>query len=418
MSPTLITHRSIDQIENSLMERYRRINGSEYQALVELREYDIRQGWKAWHLNNCAEWLNLKCGISLGCAREKVRVAHALLDLPLCSKAFEEGRLSFCKVRAITRLATRFNEKGLTEFAEPRPTSQVEEYCRQLRNAQRRESTADVNRVYRNRYLSCTHHDDGSATINVELTHEQANLVMKAVEIAMDEQQCSATDHPDDSDHFFARQADALVDMARAYLAGGSSKTTSTADHYQVMVHVDEAVLRDESGKSDLPVESLRRITCDGSLVAVTEDNDSNPLDVGRKHRVVSPSLKRALLARDKQCRYPGCSHKKWLDAHHVMHWIEGGETSLANTLLLCSKHHRLLHEGGYGIEKDYKGNWYFRTNTGRTIPQAPVYKPAEYDSASDRLIEPVEHASRDAYLPHQDDAVRQTRPVYLVECG
>ncbi len=138
----------------------------------------------------------------------------------------------------------------------------------------------------------------------------------------------------------FARQADALVAMAQSYVAGGSEKTTSSADHYQVVVHVDESALRDQGGKSDLPIESVRRLSCDSSLVTVTEDERGDPLNVGRKHRVVYPQLKRALLSRDKCCRYPGCTHEKWLDVHHVMHWVDGGETSLANTLMLCTRHH------------------------------------------------------------------------------
>lgn len=388
-----LTLRSIDQVEQSLMKRYSRIDTNEYHALVDLREYDIRQGWKAWHLNNCAEFLNLKCGISKGAAWERVRVAHALLDLPHCSRAMQEGRLSFCKVRALTRLATPRNEEELVEFAGPRPTSQVEDYCRHRRNAQRRESMQDVNRIHRNRYLSCMHHDDGSSTLHADLTREQADLVMKAIEIAMTSD--PAEGYLDEADNHFARQADALVDLARTYLDGGGGKAASTTDRYQVMVHVDEAVLRGESGGSDLPVESLRRILCDSAVVPVIEDDQGNPLNVGRKRRIVPSALRRALHARDEACRYPGCGHTRWLQPHHIRHWADGGETSLANTLLLCSKHHRVLHEGGYVILKDYKGDFYFRTVTGKTIPQAPMYKPEKYDADTDTVIEHAD-SSRD----------------------
>jgi hypothetical protein len=80
---------------------------------------------------------------------------------------------------------------------------------------------------------------------------------------------------------------------------------------------------------------------------------------------VVQPALKRALLARDKCCRFPGCSHERWLDAHHVVHWADGGETSLDNTLLLCPSHHRLLHEGGFEIKPGADGEWHFRNASG-----------------------------------------------------
>ena len=108
-----------------------------------------------------------------------------------------------------------------------------------------------------------------------------------------------------DADALFRQQADALVHLAQVFLAGGES-CSSTADHYQVMVHVDESALRDDGGKSDLPIESVRRITCDASVVTVIEDEAGNPLSAGRKTRVVSSPMKRALFGCDKCCRFPG----------------------------------------------------------------------------------------------------------------
>ena len=93
-----------------------------------------------------------------------------------------------------------------------------------------------------------------------------------------------------------------------------------------------------------------------------------NPLDLGRKHRVVQPALRRALIARDRHCCYPGCAHTRWLEAHHVMHWIDGGMTSLDNTLLLCNGHHRRLHEGGFRIRTNHAGEWYFETAAGKRL--------------------------------------------------
>ncbi len=176
--------------------------------------------------------------------------------------------------------------------------------------------------------------------------------------------------------------------MARGYLSGNSGEKQTKSDNYQVVVHVDAAALQDKGGKSDLPVESVRRIACDADLVAVTRDAKGNLLNLGRKHRVVSPQLKRALLARDKCCTYPSCSHEQFLEAHHVMHWADGGETSLDNTRLICNRHHRLLHEGGFTIHKNFAGEWYFRTVDGKVLPEAPVYKPVEYDSSRDEILE------------------------------
>jgi hypothetical protein len=377
-----ISQCSLDQLEGEILSLHQRATAAEYQFLLKVREYDLRQGWKECLCSNCAEWLNYKCGIELSTAREKLRVAHTLWDLPVMSGAFEAGELSYSKVRALTRTATPTTEAALVEFAVPATAQQVIEHCQGLRNANREASTADVNKIHQGRYLCRTSHGDGSMTISMELTQEAGELVMKALEIAAAGQERN-DQNLEGGASFQAKQADALVEIARDYLAGGSERTTSTADNYQVVVHaaavaVDEAALREDCGQasqSDLPVESIKRLCCDSSVVTVIEDERGNPLELGRKRRVVQPAQRRALLARDKCCCVPGCTHGKWLDAHHVEHWIDGGETNLGNLILLCSHHHRLLHEGGFTISKGPDEEWIFRNSRGRVIPQGPIFK-------------------------------------------
>jgi hypothetical protein len=114
----------------------------------------------------------------------------------------------------------------------------------------------------------------------------------------------------------------------------------------------------------------VQRLLCDCSLVTVVEDPNGHPLDVGRKQRTVSTPLRRALYARDRGCTFPGCHRKHYLDGHHLQHWIHGGETSADNMTLLCTHHHRLLHEGGFGIVREEGGTLRFVTADGRTIPR------------------------------------------------
>ncbi|NND36986.1 MAG: DUF222 domain-containing protein, partial [Gammaproteobacteria bacterium] len=168
-----------------------------------------------------------------------------------------------------------------------------------------------------------------------------------------------------------ALQADAMLQIASDFLAGNSSSATnSTSDNYQVTVHVDQSALEEGQGRAGLPVESVRRIACDSSVIRIVEDKDGEPLSVGRKTRIVPSAIKRALQARDRGCAFPGCHHKRFVDAHHVKHWSAGGETCLDNLLLLCSRHHRLVHEGGFTIEKDYRNRWFFRRPDGRAVPR------------------------------------------------
>jgi hypothetical protein len=114
----------------------------------------------------------------------------------------------------------------------------------------------------------------------------------------------------------------------------------------------------------------VKRLLCDCSIVPVAEDEEGNPLDVGRKQRTVSTPLRRALYARDRKCTFPGCHRKRYLDGHHLKHWINGGETVPENMTMQCEYHHRLLHEGAFSIVKEEDGTLRFVTADGRTIPR------------------------------------------------
>jgi hypothetical protein len=366
----------IDDLDRAITSLCARINAENYELLTLIREFDERLGWLLWGFSSCAEWLHWRCDLSLQASREKVRMAHGLKDLPAISEAFAKGTLSYSKVRALTRVADALNEKELLAFAMTTTAARVEERCRQMRNTQS-VSTHDANRAHTQRTLRQWHdRSRDMMVITVELPAEQGALVMKAVDKALEQGEPAEGVEFEEST-WAAQQADALVEMSKSYLSGGADAKSSSADHYQVMVHVDETALAKGEGRSDLPLESVKRLSCDGSIVSIVEDESGEPLKVGRKQRTVPSALKRALWSRDKGCAFPGCTHTHFVDAHHVEHWAEGGETSLENLMLLCTSHHRLVHEGGYAIRKDHCGRWYFRRPDGRAIP-AHGYQPQE----------------------------------------
>jgi hypothetical protein len=127
---------------------------------------------------------------------------------------------------------------------------------------------------------------------------------------------------------------------------------------------------RPATGCSDLPIEAVKRLLCDCSFVTVFEDENGKPLDVGRKQRTVSTQLRRALYARDRGCTFPGYPRNRYLEGHHLEHWIDGGETKLGNVWLLCTYHHGLLHRGAFSIVKEGDETLRFITADGRTIPR------------------------------------------------
>ena len=357
---------SIDDLHSSIVSLAARINAETYELLLLVREFDERAGWLKWGLQGCAEWLHYACDFSMSAAREKVRVAHALKTLPGISASFSSGELSYSKVRAMTRVASLFNEEELLSFALKSTTARVEERCRELRCGSS-DSLGNAQRAGANRSLR-VHRDAerGVMTITVELPMETGELVAKAIDKARDDS-ISHMEFVDES--WSVRQADAMVSMASSYLSGNTHQTRNTSDDYLVTIHVDQLALANGHGRSSLPIESVKRLCCDGQVVILGEDEKGEPLNIGRKTRTVPQAIKRALRARDNGCRFPGCHHTRFVDAHHIEHWSNGGETSLDNLMLLCSQHHKLIHEGGFSIERDYQNQWFFKRPDGKAVP-------------------------------------------------
>ena len=368
-------HHSIDEIDHAIVNLSARINSASYELLVLIRRFDERAGWVKWGFSNCAEWLHWRCDLGLSAAREKVRVAHALKALPTISLSFSRGKLSYSKVRALTRVARDDNETSLMAFALKTTTARVEERCRELRCGTA-DSVAEVRRTHANRSLRM-HRDlsRGTMTITVELPLEAGEVIDKALDRARESSVSSSPEFAEEN--WSAQQADALVAMAKSYLTGQRDVSTASSENYQVTVHVDRSALTNGDGRSGLPIESVKRLCCDGETVVIVEDENGEPLNVGRKTRTVPTAIKRALWSRDKCCVFPGCSHKRFVDAHHIQHWSAGGETSLDNLLLLCTRHHRLVHEGGFSIAKDYLDRWYFRRPDGKAVPHCG-YRPED----------------------------------------
>jgi hypothetical protein len=352
----------IDDLECSLVASYREVSRATHHFLKLLREFDLRQGYKPYGNNDCAEWLNWRCGISRGTAQEKVRVARALWHLPQIDKAFKQGHLSYSKVRAITRVAGERNEAALLEYALSASSADLEAYCSRLRNGDTDLSPADAKRLHEGRYLTKHYRRDGTGVLTVELPKASLDLVVQALDHVV-------AQLPEDADRsIFAAGADALLAIAQASLLNQVPETALGAQSTQVVVHVDNNALAGRGGEADEPLPTIKRMCCDGGIVPMLKSSTGEILNVGRKQRAVPTAIKRALVARDRTCRFPGCHYTRFLDAHHIVHWADGGETSLGNLVLLCTHHHTLLHEGGYQLRKHADGKQFFTRPDGRPV--------------------------------------------------
>jgi hypothetical protein len=425
---------SLRELEARITELAGHLNAATYHWLTLIAEFDRRQGWSDGGTHSCAHWLNWKCGIDMGAARERVRVAHALETLPRISAAMRDGQLSYSKVRALTRVAEPSTEEFLLQIALHGTAYHVEKLVRVYRSAKEAQELSREARQQERRGVMYFYDFDGSLVIKARLPTESGALFVKAMEAAVEGLEAleppppsrrppskaspeahspdrspeghasdvsaetrSARASPEWPPHVSAetsapaptepeedrprlghRRADALVSLAESYLAHGAGALASPERH-QIVVHVDVQTLKDSTpgrcGLEDGPAlaaETVRRLGCDASLVTVIESERGEPLSVGRKTRAIPTALRRALNARDRGCRFPGCPHTRYVDAHHIRHWAHGGETRPSNLVTLCRFHHRQVHEGRVVVEVLDGGALRFRRPDGESFDSVP----------------------------------------------
>jgi Domain of unknown function (DUF222)/HNH endonuclease len=383
----------LERLEGEITELAAHINAATARWLGLVAAFDRREGWAEWGCKSCTHWLSYRCGMSPAAAREHVRVARVLADLPEIRTAFAQGELCYSQVRALTRVATPDTEHHLAEIARFATAAQLETVVRAYRGVLQVE-LGDTDSAHRRRWVRCEHDDDGSLLMHARLPAEEGALVLAALEAGRDAVRSARgsasaeTTHIGDSapnaasdERTAASNADALVLMADTMLANGAAERNG-GDTHHVVVHVDASTLADGGpGKegdgcelehgSALHPETARRLACDASVIRILE-RDGRPLSVGRRTRSIPPSLRRALRSRDRCCRFPGCGQARFLHAHHLKPWARGGRTDLSNLIHLCSHHHRLVHEGGYTIEERPGRALRFRRPDGQVIAAAP----------------------------------------------
>jgi Domain of unknown function (DUF222)/HNH endonuclease len=364
------------------------LNAANARFLALVAELDRRRGWAERGVKSCAHWLNWKCVIALGAAREKVRVAHALGRLPRIAEAMADGRVSYAKARELTRVADATNENYLLNIALCGTASHVEQLARGYRRAL---DAAELTREaiqQRDQSFACYTDTDGSLVIRGRVPAEIGALFKKALEAAEDSlpipKNVPAGTPFDEMHRGRKRRVEALAILAESFLATGLQDLAG-GDRQQIVVHVDAETLKHshvgrcelEQGPS-IAAETVRRLSCDASLVAVIENEKGEPLNVGRKTRTIPPAIRRALNARDKSCRFPGCSFKRYVDGHHVKHWAQGGETKLSNLVTLCRFHHRQVHEGRVVIQILDDGAFRFIRPDGESF-ESPAPQPTDW---------------------------------------
>ena len=294
----------------------------------------------------------------------------------------------------MTRVATKKNEAALLQVAMHGTATHVETQVRLYRKTKRIEALEQENLRHGHRELSWYIDDDGYWVFKGRFTAEQGALLQKALEAAGDQLFVEQQNQPAQVTAEINRnipldsstpepvsqlRADQLARVVEGFLAG-AGKDQSGGDKYMINIHTEIETLKDDGtgvdaaleDRADVPAETARRLACDCSIVHWHEDQKGEPLNVGRKTRSIPPAIRRALKRRDHGCRFPGCTCTRYVDAHHIQHWADGGETSMDNLVLLCRMHHRLVHEAGYSVRSEADQGVVFCLPNGDVIPRGP----------------------------------------------
>ncbi|TQM44302.1 HNH endonuclease signature motif containing protein [Pseudonocardia cypriaca] len=402
--PTPLHTMALPDLESELLGLAGHLAAAQCRFLQLLAEFDHRNGWTGDGIRSCAHWLSWRAGMSLRTAVEHLRVAHALRNLPQITEAFAAGRVSYSKVRAITRItgsdtatltriAAAASDLHHTSVTDPATAEQVllnialhgtASHVERVVRAVRRRHTPPEDLAAR-RSLTWHWDEDGSLILRARLTPDAGAALIATIDAlvptrtpssqpvpapAEDLDQRAREHEPGPAvDRVAARRADALL-----ALVSSSSKQESepvvTRGPAQVIVHLDASTGAARlQGGPEVPASTAERLACDARVQVLLNDRTGNRMYLGRSRRLATPAQIAALTVRDGEgCQFPGCTHTRHLHAHHIQHWLHGGRTDVDNLLLVCSFHHTLIHDHSYRIRR-LTGRWEFLRPNGTAIP-------------------------------------------------
>ncbi|HJP66362.1 MAG TPA: DUF222 domain-containing protein [Actinomycetota bacterium] len=338
-----------EQLEEDLAQLHRAAERIELQRLRRLAEMDRRKPWLADGVLSSTSWVARRFRVSAGQAAADVRMARALEQMPGTRRAVAEGEITL----AAAKMLAGARESDPEAFAEAEgllveaarihslsDLTQVVGYWRSACESKRLAQTGDDPLVERRRlHVSPTLF--GMVRIDGDLDPETGESVLTALRSVVDAEVRSG----EDSRTPAQRQADALGEICRGWLSRSDRPEVGGERPHVALVIRDSGAELDHVGP--VTTRTARFIACDAAVSRIVVDARSEPLDVGRKSAVVPAAMRRAVIVRDRHCRFPGCDRPhSWCDAHHITHWADGGETKLENLILLCRRHHRLVHQG------------------------------------------------------------------------
>src|SRR5712691_3455859 len=308
-----------------------------------------------------ASWISRTCGMSVTSAADRVCVGEQLESLPKVAAALRSGEIGYQSASVLCHLRDQlgdkrdlFNEDEMLDFARRFSVFNLRMLCRYARHVADPDGffkDAEENHLRRRLHISLM--SDGMHAIDGILDPECGSAVKTALD------SLAKRRGPEDDRTHSQRMHDALAEAVHHAMDEGKlPRRNGVKPHVTVTTTLEG--LKNEVGSPpadlelSLPISTrtLERIACDCTISRVLLA-DSMVIDVGRATRVNSAPRRRALRVRDKGCRFPGCDRPvNWSTPHHIVAWSRGGPTDMANEVLLCFYHHRLVHEGGWQVIK------------------------------------------------------------------
>lgn len=344
------------------------VGRAQLRVLSLIAEVDRREAWRGDGARDVVHWVSMRYGVSAWKARRWVAAAHALDGLPRIAEALGSGELGLDKVVELTRFATGATEAGLLLWA-------AEVSCGAIRRRAERDSRPGVEvdreaieaRSVRWWWLD----EDRRMGLEAELPAAQGRVVIAALERMTGG--IPAMPGEEGAAGIDARRADALVALCSAAVADDPDPDRAT-----VIVHAKAEGLLDGSGGCELEdgpalhPATVQRLLCNARVQTVVEDARGDAVAFGRMRREPSAAMVRQVRYRDRECRFPGCGARAFTEAHHVVWWSRGGRTDLDNLVLICSFHHRLVHELGWRLTRDAEGDVRWFRPDGRRYRAGP----------------------------------------------
>jgi Domain of unknown function (DUF222)/HNH endonuclease len=342
-----------EELGDSLIRRRHELDVLEFLWAQDAVRFSATDHYDVDGFNSPYDWIRVNCHMNSGQVLDRIAVGEQIEQMPESLGALLEGEIGFQHLVVMARTAEAlkgsltaapFDETMVLDKARENTPGRLHHICRHVRHALDAQGYAEEEEeIVELRSLEIKGGGEGMVAVNGYLDSAGAAVLRKALE------PLARRAGKEDKRERKQRLADALVELA----TGGKPAQIQVTASIETLMGLAGAPAGEMEFSLPISARTVERMACDCSIVRVLLAADSSVIDVGRSTPKVSPAMKRALVARDGGCRWPGCNRKAYFsDAHHLFYWTKGGETKLDNLVLLCYHHHRRVHEGGWQLIK------------------------------------------------------------------